>query len=130
MANGAGRAWTPEEDNILLESRKRGESGRIIGLRLDRTAKAVGARYAVLRSCIGYISPDNDNIRTASDELRDRIIAMFERQATDNNMLISDLVRKTLGEEPSRKSADSRHIHKTSSIIRRSTSVMAMSKAA
>lgn len=132
MANGAGRAFTAEEDQIILDSRSRGDRFAVIAVRINRTAKATQNRYFTLTrdAALGNSRLINDNIRTASDELRDRIWAMFERQSSRQNIPMSEIVRKTMGSEPAQKSADSRHIHKTSSIIRHANSVMALGRAA
>ena len=116
MANGCGRAWTPEEDNILIESRKRGEAPRLIALRLDRTAKAVSARYAYIRRAAGYSCPVNDNDLRAASKLREAILDLFVRTANERGCDMDKAREYHLGPEPMQRPAGLQPSHKTASI--------------
>lgn len=87
MSLGAGRVWTIEEDNILLESRRLRERWAIIGKRLDRTAAACCARFALLcrDSSLGT-NYGAEAIRRGTQNLGNAIIDAQIRYANRNNM--------------------------------------------
>jgi hypothetical protein len=125
--------WTNEEDRILTTSRREGrkfhEIARILA---PRTPKACAARYSVMTGDPGIYMANaaNDNIRRASANLRDAILAYFDRTMIETGKDMNDVIQKIVGKEPEPKTAISRHIHKTASIKRHINAVFQHSEAA
>jgi hypothetical protein len=118
MAHGAGRAWTPEEDHILMESRKRGESSKVIARRLDRTQRAVEAHYQVLRHSLGCMSPVSEADIAAADRLKNAILGLFARTANAFDESMSDAIARHLGPEPIKRPAGTENYYGTCSAER------------
>jgi hypothetical protein len=126
------RTWSDEEDRILTDRRRRGDKFHEIARRINRTTKACAARYAVLTGDPGIYMANaaNDNIRRASANLRDAILAYFDRTMIETGKDMNDVIQKIVGKEPEPKTAISRHIHKTASIKRHINAVFQHSEAA
>jgi len=81
MGHRAGCNWTPEEDRIIEQSKRKGESCVVIARRIDRTVKAIERRWAEIRAEAGVVNLGNSRDRRATDRLAIAINRLISRMA-------------------------------------------------
>jgi hypothetical protein len=129
--NTSRTLWTPDEDAVLLGRIEAGEAVEdIANSFLNRSYKAVLSRWNRLRP----ENDPNDSERKTwprrSEELRRATMAMLSRIMSDTGKEMDEVMGMVLGEEPAKKTAITRHIHKTSSMERQVNAVQALGMAA